>query len=198
MSKKKKAVRQVEIPSKEAVDAELKRLRYHKEFNRVLRTTIYALVVVASIAVLIATLVLPMVQVTGDSMTPTLDDGDVLLFVKTDNFDTGDLCGFYYQNKLLLKRVIGVPGDIIEIDSKGNVSVNGELIDEPYLTEKALGECDIEFPYQVPENRFFVLGDHRTTSIDSRSSAIGCIEESQIVGKVFMRIWPFSKISFVY
>lgn len=185
------------IPSMEDVIAERKRLSYRKEFFKVMRTTIYALIVVASIAVLIATLVLPMVQVTGDSMTPTLDDGDIILFVKTDNFDTGDLCGFYYQNKLLLKRVIGVPGDIIEIAEDGTVTVNGEVIDEPYVSEKALGECDVEFPYQVPENRFFVLGDHRISSIDSRSTAIGCIEDSQIIGKVIMRIWPFSKISLV-
>lgn len=185
------------IPSKEAVVAERKRIRHKKEYYRLMRGTIYALIVVASIAVLIATLILPMVQVTGESMTPTLDDGDILMLVKTDDFETGDLCGFYYQNKLLLKRVIGVPGDVIEIDKNGVVSVNGEVISEPYLTERALGECDIEFPYQVPENRYFVLGDHRSTSIDSRSSAIGCIEESQVVGKVFLRVWPISRLSFV-
>lgn len=197
MNKKKKNFMVENIPSMELVDEERKRLSYRKEFFKVMRTTIYVLIVVAAIAVLIATLVLPMVQVTGDSMTPTLDDGDIILFVKTDNFDTGDLCGFYYQNKLLLKRVIGVPGDVIEIAEDGTVTVNGEIIDEPYVSEKALGECDVEFPYQVPENRFFVLGDHRISSIDSRSTAIGCIEDSQIIGRVIMRVWPLPKISFV-
>ena len=140
-----------------------------------LKSTAYALIVVAAIAVLLATNLLPVLQVSGDSMNPTLQDQDILVLLKTDTLEKGDLCGFYWQNKLLLKRIIGIPGDVISI----------------------LGECDLSFPYQVPENRFFVMGDHRATSIDSRSTVVGCVEKSQIVGKVFLRVWPVPRISWI-
>lgn len=185
------------IPTTAEVEAERKRLAYRSRYARVLRSTIYALLVVAAIAVLLATLFLPVLQVSGDSMNPTLQDRDIIVLVKTDHMKTGDLCGFYWQNKLLLKRIIGLPGDIITLDEDGVVTVNGEVLDEPYVDELALGECDIKFPYQVPENRYFVLGDHRATSIDSRSSVIGCVEKSQIVGKVFLRVWPLSSFSLI-
>ena len=184
------------IPSTEEVKAERERLAYR--YPRVLRSTIYALVVVAAVAVLLATLFLPVLQVSGDSMNPTLQDKDVIVLVKSGSLKTGDLCGFYWQNKLLLKRVIGLPGDIISLDENGVVTVNGTVLDEPYVDELALGECDIKFPYQVPENRYFVLGDHRATSIDSRSSVIGCVEKNQIVGKVFIRVWPLSSFSLIH
>ena len=148
------------------MDAERERLTERRRFWRVLRGTVSTLIVVAAIAVLLATLLLPVLQVSGDSMNPTLQDRDVILLVKTDDWKTGDLCGFYWQNKLLLKRIIGLPGDVIELDEDGVVTVNGQTLDEPYVDELALGECDIKFPYQVPENRYFVLGDHRATSID--------------------------------
>ena len=186
------------IPSTEEVKAEWERLAYRSRYIRVLRSTIYALVVVAAVAVLLATLFLPVLQVSGDSMNPTLQDKDVIVLVKSGSLKTGDLCGFYWQNKLLLKRVIGLPGDIISLDENGVVTVNGTVLDEPYVDELALGECDIKFPYQVPENRYFVLGDHRATSIDSRSSVIGCVEKNQIVGKVFIRVWPLSSFSLIH
>ena len=186
-----------EIPTTAEVEAERERLAYRSRYTRVLRSTVYALLVVAAVAVLLATLFLPVLQVSGDSMNPTLQDRDIIVLVKTDQMKTGDLCGFYWQNKLLLKRVIGLPGDIIALDEDGVVTVNGEVLDEPYVDELALGECDIKFPYQVPENRYFVLGDHRATSIDSRSSVIGCVEKSQIVGKVFLRVWPLSSFSLI-
>ncbi len=185
------------IPTTAEVEAERERLAYRSRYARVLRSTIYALLVVAAIAVLLATLFLPVLQVSGDSMNPTLQDRDIIVLVKTDHMKTGDLCGFYWQNKLLLKRIIGLPGDIITLDEDGVVTVNGEVLNEPYVDELALGECDIKFPYQVPENRYFVLGDHRATSIDSRSSVIGCVEKSQIVGKVFLRVWPLSSFSLI-
>ena len=186
------------IPSTEEVKAERERLAYRSRYTRVLRSTIYALVVVAAVAVLLATLFLPVLQVSGDSMNPTLQDKDVIVLVKSGSLKTGDLCGFYWQNKLLLKRVIGLPGDIISLDENGVVTVNGTVLDEPYVDELALGECDIKFPYQVPENRYFVLGDHRATSIDSRSSVIGCVEKNQIVGKVFIMVWPLSSFSLIH
>ncbi len=183
------------IPSIEAVEEEKARLDHRKRFRRTLITTIAALVVVAAVAVLIATLLLPVLQVSGTSMEPTLEDGDVVVLAHTDTFDTGDLVGFYYQNKLLLKRVIGAPGDVIDIDEAGNVTVNGTLLEEDYVTNKSIGSCDIEFPYQVPESHYFVLGDNRVTSIDSRTSAIGCIEKDQFVGKVMLRVWPLDRLS---
>ena len=188
----------VHIPTKEEVAGERERLKHKKEYNGVLRSTIYALLVVAAIAVLIATQFLPVLQVSGSSMEPTLADEDIILLAKTNSFQTGELCGFYWQNKLLLKRIIGTPGDIIDIKEDGTVFVNGEEIEEPYVSEKALGECDLTFPYQVPENRYFVMGDHRTVSIDSRSSVIGCVEKEQIIGKVIMRIWPLSELSIIH
>ena len=189
--------KRVEIPSMEEITRERKRLFYRRRYKRVLQSTAYALVVVAAIAVLLATNLLPVLQVSGDSMNPTLQSGDVLLLLKTDDMKTGDLCGFYWQNKLLLKRIIGGPGDVISIDRSGVVTVNGEALEEPYVDELALGECDLKFPYQVPENRFFVMGDHRATSIDSRSTVVGCVEKSQIVGKVFLRVWPLPRISWI-
>ena len=183
------------IPTTEEVKAERERLEYRSRYGRVLRSTIYALLVVAAAAVLLATLLLPVLQVSGDSMNPTLEDKDIQVLVKGENMETGDLCAFYWQNKLLIKRIIGAPGDVITLDENGVVTVNGKTLDEPYVDELALGECDIRFPYQVPENRYFVLGDHRAVSIDSRSSVIGCVEKSQILGRVFLRVWPLDRLA---
>lgn len=187
----------ISLPSEKAVVAERERLQYRKKYFRTLCTTLYALVVVAAAAVLVATLFFPVLQISGSSMEPTLSDEDIVVLLKGGNFEAGELVAFYYQNKLLLKRVIAGPGDIVNIDSEGNVYVNDELLDEPYVTEKALGEGDRDYPYQVPDERYFVMGDNRATSIDSRSSAIGCIETDQIVGKVILRIWPLNRLSLV-
>ena len=191
-----KNIRQ-DVPPVDALKKELKRERYRRRFRRLLRSTVNALVVVAAVAALVATLVLPVLQIAGTSMEPSLEDGQIVLLVKTDKLKTGDLCAFYYSNKVLIKRVIATPGDFIWIESDGTVFLNGQALEEPYVNEKALGECDVEFPYQVPENSFFVMGDHRETSIDSRSSVIGCVADDQLIGKIFCRIWPLEQFEFL-
>ena len=184
------------LPTKQQVETERKRYRRQKAYNKALGGTVYVLTIVAAIAVLIATLVLPVLQIEGTSMEPTLTNGDIVLLTKTTNFDRGELCGFSWNNKLLIKRVIGTPGDWIEIDTDGTVYLNGEKLDEPYAVQLSVGECDLEFPYQVPQEQYFVLGDMRESSIDSRNTLIGCVKKDQIVGKVFFRIWPFKTIRF--
>ncbi len=197
MDKWTKKQAQQELPAAKELKKELKRERYKRRFRRLLRSTVHALIVVAAVAALVATLLLPVLQIAGTSMEPNLKDGDIVLLVKTNRMETGDLCAFYYSNKILIKRIIATPGDYIWIESDGTVFLNGEVLDEPYVSEKALGECDVEFPYQVPENQFFVMGDHRETSIDSRSSVIGCIAEDQMIGKIFSKIWPLSEFAFL-
>ena len=186
-----------EMPDVAILQKELKRERYKRRFRRLLRSTTNALIVVASIAALIATLVLPVLQIAGTSMEPSLMDGDIVLMVKTNRLETGDLCAFYYSNKILIKRVIGIPGDYLWINPDGTVYLNGTELYEPYITEKALGECDVEFPYQVPENHYFMMGDHRETSIDSRSTVIGGIAEDQIIGKILCKIWPLNEFQWM-
>lgn len=185
------------MPSLDALQNELKRERNKRRFKRLLRSTVYALIVVAAVAALIATLILPVLQIAGTSMEPSLNEGDIVLLVKTNDLKTGDLCAFYYSNKILIKRVIATPGDYIWIEADGTVFLNGKPLDEPYVSAKALGECDVQFPYQVPENSYFVMGDHRETSIDSRSSVIGCVAQDQMVGKIFCKLWPLSELEFI-
>ena len=178
------------VPTVAQREEELKRETYRKRYHSVFRSTVYTLITVAAVAVLVATLFLPVLRIYGTSMTPTMTDGDIVVSVTGSNFDRGDVIAFWFNNKILVKRVIALPGEWVDIDEAGNVSVNGNPLDEPYLTEKALGECDIELPYQVPDGRLFVMGDHRSTSSDSRSSAVGCVSEEQIVGKLVFRVWP--------
>ena len=179
-----------ELPSLEQLTAELEREKYKRQYKRVLRSTVYSLIVVAAVAVLVATIWMPVLQIYGASMTPTLDEGDIVISIKGSDFAPGDLVAFYMGNKILVKRCIAGPGQWVDIDADGNVYVDGRLLDEPYLTEKALGDCDIALPYQVPDNRYFCMGDHRSTSVDSRSTTVGCVSDEQIVGKIVFRVWP--------
>lgn len=183
-----------ERPSIALMEAELKREKYKRRYRRVLRSTIYTLVVVAAISVLVATLWMPVLQIYGSSMQPALSDGDIVVSLKGGEFRQGDILVFYYNNKILVKRVIAMPGDWVDFDADGAVYVNGVKLDEPYLEETALGECDIELPYQVPDGRLFVLGDHRSVSADSRSTAVGCVSSEQIVGKLVFRVWPLTAL----
>ena len=191
---KKGAAPSRELPSLEQLSAELSRERYKRRYRRVLRSPGYTLVVVAAIAVLVATIWMPVLQIFGSSMSPTLREGDVVVSIKGSDFKQGDLVAFYFGNKILVKRCIAGPGQWVNIDEAGNIYVDSKLLDEPYLTEKALGDCDIELPYQVPESRYFCVGDHRLTSIDSRNTSVGCISEEQIVGKIVFRVWPLSNL----
>ena len=193
-----KSEKKVPVPSLPEIQRERKRIRRKDYYRQSLRSTISVLVVVAAIAVLVATLFLPILQISGDSMSPTLEHDEIVILVKTKEFNRGDLIGFYYQGKILLKRVIALPDDEVAIDAEGNVYVNGEVLEEPYVTEKGLGDCDLEFPYKVPGTGYFVLGDQRSNSVDSRNSVIGAISQDDIIGKVFIRVWPFSRFGFVF
>jgi signal peptidase I len=193
-----KSEKKVPVPSLPEIQRERKRIRRKDYYRQSLRSTISVLVVVAAIAVLVATLFLPILQISGDSMSPTLEHDEIVILVKTKEFNRGDLIGFYYQGKILLKRVIALPDDEVAIDAEGNVYVNGEVLEEPYVTEKGLGDCDLEFPYKVPGTGYFVLGDQRSNSVDSRNSVIGAISQDDIIGKVFIRVWPLSRIGFVF
>lgn len=191
------SVGSVELPSLELLEAELKKEQYKRSYRRVLKSTAFSLMVVAAVAVLIAVLLLPVLQISGTSMTDTLQNEDIVVAVNSSKFKTGDVVAFYYNNNILIKRVIASSGDWVDIDEDGNVYVNEVKLDEPYVKELALGECDIDLPYQVPDKKCFVMGDHRSTSIDSRSTAVGCVSDDAVVGKILFRVWPLSEIGFV-
>ena len=193
-----KHTKKVSVPSLTEIQSERKRIRRGTYYRQALRGTVSVLLVVAAVAVLITTLFLPILQISGDSMSPTLEHDEIVVLLKTKKFERGDLIGFYYQGKILLKRVIALPEDEVAIDADGNVYVNGELLEEPYVTDKGLGDCDLEFPYKVPGTSYFVLGDRRSNSVDSRNSVVGAISRDDIIGKVFIRVWPLPEFGFVY
>ena len=188
----------IPVPSLSEIQHERKRIRRGAYYWQALRGTVSVLVVVAAIAVLIATLFLPILQISGDSMSPTLKHDEIVVLLKTKEFGRGDLIGFYYQGKILLKRIVALPEDTVVIDADGNVYVNEQLLEEPYISDKGLGDCDLEFPYKVPGTGYFVMGDRRSNSVDSRNSVIGAVSREDIIGRVTIRVWPLAKFGFVY
>lgn len=190
MGKRGKRQLPVAYPTLEEMETEIARLKYKRRYAGALRGTVYSLAVVAAIAILVATLWMPVLRITGASMEPTLIDGQLVVAMKSSAFDPGDITAFYYNNKILIKRVVASAGDWVDIDRDGNVYVNGALLDEPYIAEKSFGECTIDLPYQVPDGRVFVMGDDRAISLDSRTEAVGCISREQVLGQVVFRVWP--------
>ena len=188
---------ELDFPSIEQLESEINRNQYRQRFRRAMRSTLYSLITIAAAAVLVAVLLLPVLQIYGNSMSPTLTEGDIVVSAKGSSFHTGDVLAFYFNNRILVKRVIAQSGDWVDIDNDGNVYVNNVLIDEPYVSEKHLGDCNITLPYQVPESRIFVMGDHREVSIDSRNTAVGCVADEQIVGKIVFAIWPLNRFGSV-
>ena len=185
------------VPSVQLLEEELKREKYRGRYKRLLRGTVSTVLVVIAAAVLISNLLLPILRIYGSSMSPTLVNGNIVTALRGGSYERGDIVAFYYNDKILVKRIVGLPGEVIDIDEDGSVSVDGEPLDEPYLDEKALGECDIELPYQVPEGRYFVMGDNRSVSSDSRSSQVGCVAEEQVIGKLIFRLWPLGGLGTV-
>ena len=181
------------VPSVQLLEEELKREKYRGRYKRLLRGTVSTVLVVIAAVVLISNLLLPILRIYGSSMSPTLVNGNIVTALRGGSYGRGDIVAFYYNEQILVKRIIGLPGEMVDIDADGNVSIDGEPLDEPYLTEKSLGECDIELPYQVPEGRYFVMGDNRGVSSDSRSSQVGCIAEERIIGELIFTLWPLSE-----
>ncbi len=179
-------------PTMEEMNQEIERLKRQKKTRRAWRWTLYSLAVVAAIAVLIATLWMPVLKITGSSMSPTLNNGEMVVALRTKQFDSGDVIAFYYDNKILIKRVIATAGQYVDIKEDGTVLVDGKVLEEPYISEKSKGECNIKLPYQVGDGQIFVMGDDREISLDSRTTAVGTIENGKILGRVFFRVWPLA------
>lgn len=189
--------KKIERPTVEQIKTEIERSKRVKTFGRTMLSTVYILLSVAAAAILVATLVFPVLRIYGESMTPTLKEGEIVVSLKGAELKTGDVIAFYYNNRILIKRVICGPGEWVSIDDDGVVSVNGEVIDEPYINTRSKGICDLDMPYQVPEKQYFVMGDERESSIDSRSSVVGCVEVSQIIGRIVFVVWPFESFGFI-
>ena len=184
------------VPSSEEVQEEMQRIKSQGRFSQALKSTFGTVIVVAAIAVLVAAIFLPVLRITGTSMEPLFMPGDILVAYKTDNLKRGEICTFYYNNKLIVKRVIALGGDTVDISEDGLVSVNGNELNEPYVQKNTLGLCDLEFPFEVPLGQMFLLGDNRETSVDSRSGDFGCISVEEVLGRVFLRVWPFDSFRF--
>ena len=198
MGKSKETNNSAALPGTAELTEAVKRDRYVHRFTATVRSTFLSLIVVAAIVILVAVLLLPILRIYGKSMNGTLDSGDIVVSIKSSELKTGDVVAFYYNNNILVKRVIANPGEWVDIDKDGNVYVNNVKLEEPYIEEKAYGETNIELPYQVPEGKIFVMGDNRLVSIDSRNTSIGCISEEQIVGKIVFRVWPFAQFGAVH
>lgn len=190
----KKNKKELFLPTKEELEKECAREKYKLKYKKTLKSTIYTLIIVIAISSLLSTLLFPVLEIYGKSMSPTLTEGNIVLCIRKTNLEHGDIVAFYYNNKILIKRVIGTPSDWINIDKEGNVYVNDTLLKESYIEEKSYGDSDIEYPYQVPDDSYFVLGDERTSSIDSRNSYLGAISKEEVIGKIIFKLWPVKKI----
>lgn len=193
----RKGIEETAIPDLPQLEAELERETYKEKYRSIFRSTVSVLIVTSAIVVLLAFLIFPVLRIYGSSMSPTVKEGEIVVSIKNSRFECGDVVALSFNNKLLVKRVIAGPGQWFDMDKDGNVSIDGEAIDEPYLIDKAYGDCNIPLPYQIPDGRYFVLGDNRSTSQDSRNSMVGCIAEEQIVGKAVLRLWPLSEFGFI-
>lgn len=188
----------IELPSIEELEAEISRKKYKQNQHHLLRNALYVLITVAAVTALVAILFVPVLKTFGNSMTPTLEDGEIVAVVKTDEAKVGEIIAFYYNNKIFIKRVIALGGSVVDMDEAGNVFVDGAPLEEPYLTEKSAGSGDVEFPYEVPDGMYFVLGDNRVTSADSRNSILGCVDPDDMLGRVLFRVWPLDRFGAVH